>query len=618
MNLLALTSLYTCIAALFFGLIVYIQKPKDRLNQIFLLFSITVSYWTFSEFGFRQATDLVSAALWLKFGFLWPFVLVVLFLFILIFTKKIYIMKKPITILLVYLPALIFSIFDFSTDFISGKLTDSDLGYVTTMPENGTLIYLSTVWSIALSFSILIICYSYYKKQKDTEEKNRVFLVLAGCYFPIIYNLTYGIIPLSLGITGPDYISLGFFFLITAFGYGMWKYGLFNPTITTAAEKIVSTMSDSLFLINPKGRITMANNAALNTLGCGEDQLVNQNITNLSQMKPLAEIHNKIVQQKNVTTPIKDMEVNFKDSIGKNIPMSVSVTSIKDKTGLTRGVVYVGRDLSERKKMEKELLTRNEEIEKLLNQKDEFINQLGHDLKHPLMPLMNLIPLIEKEENCPNKKEIFEILNRNVSYLRNLVVKTVELASLNSSKIKLNFENTNLFEEINKVITKNKFLFEEKKINVINNVTKDIYVMADKLRLEELIENILNNSMKYSKENENGMVTIDALDDKDSILVKVKDNGLGMTQIQLDRIFDEFYKADSSRHDFSSSGLGMSICKRIVEKHGGKIWAESDGLGEGAAFYFTLPRSKNGYNCIHKEIDEFIKKIEKNTKIYAK
>ena len=356
----------------------------------------------------------------------------------------------------------------------------------------------------------------------------------------------------------------------------------------------------------------MANNAALTALGCEEEQLINQNIANLPAMESLVEIHNKMVQQKKFTTPIKDIEVNFKNSIGKNVPMSVSVNSIEDKTGLTRGVVYVGRDLSERKKMEKELLERNAEIEKLLNQKDEFINQLGHDLKHPLMPLINLIPLIEKDDNCVNKKEIFEILNKNVNYLRNLVVKTVELASLNSSKIKLNFENTNLLEEINKVIMKNKFLFEEKKINLNNNISKDIYVIADKLRLEELIENLLNNSVKYSKETGNGVVTIDASDDKDSVLVKVKDDGMGMTQVQLDRIFDEFYKADPSRHDFSSSGLGMSICKRIVEKHGGRIWAESEGIGKGSVFYFTLPKSKNDYNCIHSEIDEFIKEIEKN------
>jgi PAS domain S-box-containing protein len=612
MNLLALTSLYTTIAALFFGLIVYMQKPKDRINQIFLLFSLTVSYWTFSEFGFHQSSDIETASIWLRFGFFWPFVLVILFLFILIFTKKKHIIKNPITILLVYLPASIFSIFNFTTNLISGKLVPSESGFMTVTPDNIMLLYLSSIWSIGLSIGTLIICYDFYRKQKDTEEKNRVFFVLAGCYFPIIYNMAYGVVPLLLGFRGPDYISLGFFFLITAFGYGMWKYGLFNPSISAAAENIVSTMSDSLFLVNPKGKITIANESALNSLGYRQEQLIDQNISSLQAIKSLEKVHNKMIHQKTDISPIKDMEVNVKTFRGKNIPMSFSVAPIKDKTGFTRGIIYVGRDLSERKKMEKELLTRNEEIEKLLNQKDEFINQLGHDLKHPLMPLMNLIPLIENDENCPNKKEIFEIINRNVNYLRNLVVKTVELASLNSSKIKLTFENTNLLEEINKVLKKNKLLLEDNKIKIINQVSKDFYVIADKLRLEELIENILNNSVKYSKEF--GKVTIDASDRKDSVLVKIKDNGIGMTKFQIDRIFDEFYKADSSRHDFSSSGLGMAICKRIVEKHGGKIWAESEGIGKGSIFYFTLPKSKNNYNSIHNEIDEFIKKMEKNSK----
>jgi signal transduction histidine kinase len=64
-----------------------------------------------------------------------------------------------------------------------------------------------------------------------------------------------------------------------------------------------------------------------------------------------------------------------------------------------------------------------------------------------------------------------------------------------------------------------------------------------------------------------------------------------MTKEQLERLFDEFYKADESRHDFDSSGLGMSIAKRIVEKHGGRIWVESDGIGKGSTFYFTLPKN---------------------------
>jgi signal transduction histidine kinase len=86
-----------------------------------------------------------------------------------------------------------------------------------------------------------------------------------------------------------------------------------------------------------------------------------------------------------------------------------------------------------------------------------------------------------------------------------------------------------------------------------------------------------------------GTITIDAKQDKDFVTVSVKDTGIGIAKAQLSRIFDEFYKADWARHDFDSSGLGLAICKRIVERHGGKIWAESSGEGKGTTMFFTLP-----------------------------
>jgi signal transduction histidine kinase len=115
----------------------------------------------------------------------------------------------------------------------------------------------------------------------------------------------------------------------------------------------------------------------------------------------------------------------------------------------------------------------------------------------------------------------------------------------------------------------------------------ELFINADKLKIHELFNNILNNAVKYS--NGKGIITIHGTHEHDHVLFSVKDTGIGMNDEQLSHIFDEFYKADPSRHDFDSSGLGMSIAKRIVEKHGGSIWAKSKGIGKGSTFYFTLP-----------------------------
>jgi two-component system sensor histidine kinase VicK len=107
--------------------------------------------------------------------------------------------------------------------------------------------------------------------------------------------------------------------------------------------------------------------------------------------------------------------------------------------------------------------------------------------------------------------------------------------------------------------------------------------------LTELFDNLIGNSVKYSPDG--GTITIDAKQDKDFVTVSIKDTGKGMTEEQLSHMFDEFYKADEARHDFDSSGLGLPICKRIVEKQSGKIWAESQGEGKGTTMFFTLPTS---------------------------
>jgi signal transduction histidine kinase len=242
-----------------------------------------------------------------------------------------------------------------------------------------------------------------------------------------------------------------------------------------------------------------------------------------------------------------------------------------------------------------------------LKQKNDFINQLGHDLKNPLNPLVNLLPILEKNERNQKNKEIIGVLIRNATYMKNLVTKTIELGRLNSSKTTFTFEDINLVTELNTIIDNNKTMLHEKHIKIKKNIPDDIMVNVDKLQFDELLNNLLTNAVKYT--NGSGTITMDAKQDHTFVTVSVKDTGIGMSEEQLQNIFNEFYKADESRHDFDSSGLGLPICKRIVERHNGEIWAESEGLGKGSTFYFMVPKSKlknqsTPMEYIYKEIDK--------------
>ncbi len=237
--------------------------------------------------------------------------------------------------------------------------------------------------------------------------------------------------------------------------------------------------------------------------------------------------------------------------------------------------------------LERKVQKRTERIQQLLKQKDEFINQLGHDLKNPLGPFVQLLPVLRKHVTDEKDKEIIDVLQRNSRYMQNLVKKTIELAKLNSSKMQFSFEIIDLSDLIDEVIEVNRSFFEENEMKVKNIVSMGMKVKVDPLHIQEVFTNLFNNAIKYT--DGSGTVTIDAKPSDDGILVSITDTGIGISSDQLPNVFEEYYKADSSRHDFDSSGLGLPICKRIIERHGGRIWAESEGLGAGSRFYFTLP-----------------------------
>ncbi|MDY6964715.1 MAG: PAS domain S-box protein [Halobacteriota archaeon] len=245
--------------------------------------------------------------------------------------------------------------------------------------------------------------------------------------------------------------------------------------------------------------------------------------------------------------------------------------------------------------LEEKVSERTTEVEKHLKHKDEFVSQLSQDLRSPLTPLVTILPIVEKQEKDPELKELIGISVENVDLIKELVVKTLSLAKLTSQDIEFNMEDINLSEEVDRVIRIKNRIIEERMIVVENKISKGTIIKADKLRLEELLSNLINNAVNYIDET-GGILTIDAEVEDDFATVSIEDTGIGMTDAELSHIFEEFYETDPSTYDLDLLALGLSICKRIVEKHGGKIWCESPGRGKGSTFYFTIPvKSENTY-----------------------
>lgn len=241
------------------------------------------------------------------------------------------------------------------------------------------------------------------------------------------------------------------------------------------------------------------------------------------------------------------------------------------------------------RELEQKVIERTVEINRLLRNKSRFIDNLSHDLATPITPLISLLPIIKEDVQKPDTKELIDTCLRNVEYLKRVINNARELADISSTDLILKREN--LLEIVNNLEKKYDVVFKSYNVKINNNIPEDVFVKTEKNRLLQLLDQVTSNAI-YSMP-EGGTLTFNSKevkkDNRSFVQVSVADTGIGMTRDQTDRAFDEFYKTDDSRHKLDSTGLGLTICKEIIEKHGGKIWVDSHGKGTGTTIHFILP-----------------------------
>lgn len=182
---------------------------------------------------------------------------------------------------------------------------------------------------------------------------------------------------------------------------------------------------------------------------------------------------------------------------------------------------------------------------------------------------------------------MIDICIRNVNHIKDQVSKTIQVARLSSpSQTPLNLVDLELSSAVAEYVSMMAVDVLGHGTVVENLIRPDTVVQADPHELEVVFHNLINNVLIYSQPN--SYVGIDAISINGQATITVSDNGIGLAATELDHVFDVFYKADPSRHELGSSGLGLSICRQIVEHHGGRIWAESPGAGQGTPIQLTL------------------------------
>jgi signal transduction histidine kinase len=181
------------------------------------------------------------------------------------------------------------------------------------------------------------------------------------------------------------------------------------------------------------------------------------------------------------------------------------------------------------------------------------------------------------------QKQALKAISAGVKRLSDSVNKLLEISRLELGETKIKLKRLEVANLIEKTVKEMGPVAKQKRLTITQKIAELPMVEADEDMLREVFVNLLDNAIKFTPEG--GRVTIEAKREKDDILVAVTDTGVGIPKEAIPRLFERFYKVDYS---LPGSGLGLNICKRVVEMHGGRIWVESE-LGKGSTFFFTLP-----------------------------
>lgn len=239
-------------------------------------------------------------------------------------------------------------------------------------------------------------------------------------------------------------------------------------------------------------------------------------------------------------------------------------------------------------------LEREGEVERLkeLNAfKTGLLNMASHELNTPLTPLKLQLHMLRKEKAGPlndQQRRSVDMLDHNVDRLGSLVQDILDVARLQSHRLDIHPQPTRLDPVVDRALEPYRDAMEQKGVALEVDMQEDLEVLADPARLEQVLHNLLSNALKFTP---SGSVAVRAWAEDGQVRVRFQDTGIGIDPAQAERLFEPFSRVhDDEMHRVGGTGLGLYICKGIVEGHGGRITCTSDGLGKGTTFTFTLPR----------------------------
>lgn len=358
---------------------------------------------------------------------------------------------------------------------------------------------------------------------------------------------------------------------------------------------IIDNIPACVYVKDLDGRKVLANRSEYELWGFDrEEEMLGKRDTDLSREGIAVLSENEDRQVLETGEPIIDKDA-YTEIDGKEYVLLVSKLPLKDSNGNIVGLVGISNDITERKKMENKLRERNQQLEKLNNMTNKIYSVVGHDLKTPLSSILGLSDLLlsdmEDLEDEEVLKENLNIIRQSALKMSDLLGDLLNWARIQTDDLSLNKKQFSISETVRDTIDLLTITAEQKGISLEFDREESFQVYADKQLIATIIRNFISNALKFSNEGDTIKVSVDR--DEEHWQVSVKDEGVGMSEKNVDRLFhNRKHPQKEGTQNEKGSGIGLRLCKELAERHGGQISVESE-LDKGSTFTLTIPTNQN-------------------------
>ena len=358
---------------------------------------------------------------------------------------------------------------------------------------------------------------------------------------------------------------------------------------TRLLAAIVESSDDAILSKSLDGIIQSWNAGAERLFGYGATEVVGRHISLVIPPDRLSE-EDTIVASLKAGQRIDHFETERVRSDGKRLVVSLSISPIKDAAGRVIGASKIVRDVTERRKLEDSLRQMTSDLSLANRRKDEFLAMLAHELRNPLAPISNAVQVLRMGDGDSEAvKKVGGLLERQVGQRARLVDDLLDMSRITRGRIELRKQRTDLATVIHQAVEAAQTWCREMNHDlIVTRPAEPLTLDADPARLVQVIGNLLNNACKFT--DRGGQIQLIAERDGDQAVIRVRDNGIGITPEQHSCIFEMFTQVDTSlERSRDGLGIGLTLAKTLVEQHGGTVSVSSEGLGRGSEFVVRLP-----------------------------